>query len=335
MKKIAYLILAHDEEKLLLRLIQSLNYNADFYIHVDKSSDFNFKKFEKFKNVFFVERVDVFWGGFSVVDATLNLINATVESEDDYVKVVLLSGHDYPVRSAKYIYNFLNANKDNFINGFNISDVEIKQIKKEIIHPHFYDIKFFEKNGKIFKIIRKISNIFCKLFFLKSTVKISPQIKSDIYKGSQWWAINSNVIEYFYEYTHNPQKSNNYIKRMKKIFAPDEKFFHTLFFNSQFSKTNQVSGPKKFPTDIYYKYPKGSVIRTTAYMANLKNIHLINPDLRKIYTIEDLNYILKETSSNDEILFIRKVNINESAELLDFLDEKNEEKNDFSCNQHL
>ena len=64
--KYAYLISAYTEPDTLVHLVNSLDNNADFFIHIDKKTDL--KKFQEpllgKKNVYFVkDRVKVFWGG--------------------------------------------------------------------------------------------------------------------------------------------------------------------------------------------------------------------------------------------------------------------------------
>jgi hypothetical protein len=80
MKK-AYLIMVHKNPRQMARLIHSLNHpDVDFFIHVDKKSDAQpFKQISSMKHVNFIsDRIDVDWGGFGGVEATLSLMNWTL-----------------------------------------------------------------------------------------------------------------------------------------------------------------------------------------------------------------------------------------------------------------
>jgi len=75
MKKIAFLILAHNDSTHLNKLINTLDYNSDFYIHIDKKSDITeFKNTITNKNVNFIDnRTDISWAGITMVDALMDL----------------------------------------------------------------------------------------------------------------------------------------------------------------------------------------------------------------------------------------------------------------------
>lgn len=336
MKKIAYLVLAHDDVEMLERLITSLDYMADFYVHYDKTSNLNLKNLKKYPNVNFVKQVSVYWAGYSVVEATNNLIDAVVESSTTYAKVVLLSGHDFPLYSKEYIYKKLTKTNRNYIRGFKITNMGVEDIQKEIISPHINDLFLFKKNSWMFKITRKTLNLFLglNLFNRKEKIIFNNVDSFDVYKGSQWWALNQDVIEYFYNFCHYDNRNRKYKRYMKYVFAPDEKFFHSLFFNSVFNITNGYSGPEKFPYKKYNDMEKG-ILKTTFYMPFFENIHLIHPSLSKTYTYEDIVEVQNERQSRADTLFIRKVDSKKSVVLLDCLASLMEDENDFSNNKHI
>src|SRR5690349_19353849 len=98
--KIAYLILAHNTPNHLSRLVRALDSaNAAFFIHVDRKSDISpFRKGLSQPNTTFLEdRVAVYWGDFSDVRATIELIKKALSHSFEPVYFVLLSGADYPL----------------------------------------------------------------------------------------------------------------------------------------------------------------------------------------------------------------------------------------------
>ncbi|MEO8170797.1 MAG: beta-1,6-N-acetylglucosaminyltransferase, partial [Oxalobacteraceae bacterium] len=112
--KIAYLILAHDNPEHLQRLITALSSSSSsFYIHIDKKS--NIAPFLSIKGNHIhltYERASVYWGDFSQVDAILILLRAAVADGCHFDRFVLLSGADYPLRSAASIGQFFESNRD-------------------------------------------------------------------------------------------------------------------------------------------------------------------------------------------------------------------------------
>lgn len=296
MKKIAYLILAHDDDENLNRLINSLNYNSDFYIHIDKKADENkFKKyFTDFNNVFFVDdRYKVSWAGFNMIKATLELLEMCIKSKNEYMRIVLLSGADYPIKSNEYIHEFFKNNIDKeYIKAFNVTESKNKHYINQIKHYYFYDIDIDSIYCK--KIMYKLLYIINLLRKKKTYINYETK-KYDVYFGSQWWAITPKCAEYILSDKNKLERFNEYFKNS---FAPDEKYFHTIIHNSNF-KGNLAE--------------KECICKDTT--SSYGNVHIIHPSLSKTYTEKDINDVLKEDK-----LFVRKVNTNDSKQLLDILD---------------
>ena len=98
--KIAYIILTNDNPKHLNRMIYGLNSpNTSFFIHIDAKSDISNYSIPKLNNVFVMgNRIKVFWGEFSQVQAIINLLKIAVTKEN-YDYYIFLSGTDYPVKN--------------------------------------------------------------------------------------------------------------------------------------------------------------------------------------------------------------------------------------------
>ncbi|WP_163710543.1 beta-1,6-N-acetylglucosaminyltransferase [Mangrovibacterium lignilyticum] len=303
MEKIAYLILAHNDAPHLARLIKKLNLQADFYIHIDKKTDT--KPFEQLvkssSNIYYVsetKRVDVQWGGISQIDATLSLIEEFLNQQKKvvytYKKIVLLSGACYPIKSNEYIHSFFENNRStNFIRATNTTTANSNKYNRAVCKYWFFNI--YINNRQLKKISRAILE-FLYSPFQKKNYFYNKAKKFDIYHGSQWWALNYDVIKYFYSSSFQNKMARKYFKYS---LAPDEKYFHTIFFNSPHKTTNQQKGPEKF------------VPHTSAYA----NIHVIDKSLSKYFTDKDF-----EVLSNSDKLFVRKVNSELSSSLLDQLD---------------
>ena len=88
----------------------------DFFIHVDKKSDIH-NDIHKRDNVLFVsdeKRIDVRWGQYSMVEATLRLIEIAAKT-NRYDYYWLCSGQDFPIKRADEIYDFLKTKSCNFL----------------------------------------------------------------------------------------------------------------------------------------------------------------------------------------------------------------------------
>ena len=125
---IAYLILAHEDPAHLTRLVNALyTPNSYFFIHVDRKvaqPPFT-DPLSSLPNVVFLRRrVRVFWAGFSMVKATLLLMQEAVAHPIAFKYYVMLSGVDYPIKSNAYIRDFLSNAHEEFISHHVIPDTE-------------------------------------------------------------------------------------------------------------------------------------------------------------------------------------------------------------------
>lgn len=121
MKKVAYLILAHQDPVNLSRLIDRLRHNSDFYVHIDAKADLaEFTKNQDQSDVTFVQnRADIAWAGIAMINATLHLMQQALNADESYSHLVLLSGADYPIKSATVIHESISSQPEHFI-GLNM-----------------------------------------------------------------------------------------------------------------------------------------------------------------------------------------------------------------------
>ena len=110
--KLAYLVFAYKNPQLLERAIVRLSCkDSAFFIHIDQKS--NIQEFSRIRgeNILFIEeRIPVYWGEFSGVQAILLLMRQALKNWGcDYL--ILLSGSEYLLRSHRYIHSFLEKNQ--------------------------------------------------------------------------------------------------------------------------------------------------------------------------------------------------------------------------------
>ncbi|MBA4773868.1 MAG: hypothetical protein H2054_12305 [Sphingomonas sp.] len=67
---------------------------------------------QEFDNAEILPAVRVMWGGFSLVEAELRGMRRLLQMSANWTHYINLSGQDFPLKSQKYISNFLNKNPD-------------------------------------------------------------------------------------------------------------------------------------------------------------------------------------------------------------------------------
>jgi hypothetical protein len=236
--KIAYLILAHKNPAHLARLISRLNDSSVlFYVHIDKKSNiqdfFNQTDSMDAEIVYANKREDGRWGGFGLVQATLNLIELAITENPDYF--VLLSGMDYPVKSEKEILRFLKKNdKKSFIEYSSLPHHELDYNGLNRTECYSYD--FLKKRHTFipyrfrpaFNIKGHIINLFLGVVSLFKGKRTPPDNISVFYYGSQWWVLHLNQMNYIVDFLKN---NPSYVIFHKHTLIPDELFFQTILCN--------------------------------------------------------------------------------------------------------
>ena len=106
-RKIAFLILAHSDPHMLGRLCRALGTDDDIFIHVDRKTPNCVFTVPLAPNARIIQpRITVHWADVSVVHATLLLIERALASQDDYQRLVLLSGSCYPIKPVEQLRRY-------------------------------------------------------------------------------------------------------------------------------------------------------------------------------------------------------------------------------------
>jgi core-2/I-Branching enzyme len=297
--KIAFLILAHSDPFQLLRLCRSLGTEDDIYVHLDRKTDATpFSTLSFPTNVRFIEpRHSVYWADISMIDAMLALIRHAIGSGHEYVRLVLISGACYPIKKISYLRAYFCDNRQrNEVKYFNL--LESPKDLKHLTRFHFRLHRFFGNSEKHFskhfhELIRRSASLYLG-FHERDFVSRFPGLFP--YFGSQWLAITSDCAKFISAFV---KKNDRFLRFFRASFAPDEIFFQTIIGNSQFSRTSD-----------------GLVRFAGRGKTDLANLHIINSDLKKVYTMSDLQEIMASPK-----FFVRKVSSTKSGALLDYIDQ--------------
>lgn len=222
--KIAYLILAHINPRVIERAIAALDSeDCAFFVHIDQKSDIT--KFSRIagKNVFFTEkRVPVYWGQFSQVEAILLLLQKAMQGPERYDYFVLASGSDYPLRSTEYISAFFREHYGSeFISMVKVpSEAAGKPLSRmnTFMVPSSQPIRRF--------LVRAMARLgLAQRDYRKYLGSL------EAYSGSTWWALTQEACHYILDFVQSNPKVADYFRN---TFASDEAFFHTILGNSKF-----------------------------------------------------------------------------------------------------
>ncbi|MFC1550421.1 beta-1,6-N-acetylglucosaminyltransferase [Candidatus Neomarinimicrobiota bacterium] len=262
---IAYLILAHQSPEHLIRLIHALNKtdaHVDFFLHIDAKSDRS--KFHKisltFENVRILKKpVKIFWGGFSIVRATILLMQEALQ-HSKFDRMVLLSGCDYPIKPNAEIMSFFQQHPDEqFINI-----VQMPHKKRPISRLTKYHFEGgTHRNWFIRGRLKNKINIWLAKHSYNRNYK--KYLKNNVpYAGEQWFSFTRSCVKLILKSIDNSQKLVNFYKN---TYVPDEMFFHTILMNLN---PPQIVNPGLVFCDWWQPYPPYPAIICNKHIERFK-----------------------------------------------------------------
>jgi len=298
---IAYIITAYQDSQQLKRLIHALNYDADFFIHIDKKVDITpfIDSVKEFDNVLFTtNRFWINWGSFAQVLAQKELLRTLIDKKKDYQRVICLSGEDYPIWSNKKIQNEFTTNcKKQYIGGLNLSNTKNKyQLERVTVYHYFRDLHVKKRIVKQF--FSGVSRNIMRLIPIRKqeTVLINGN-KSDVFMGSDYWALTYDCAKYVYNTMCKETALMNYFRY---TFVPSEMCVQTIVFNSIYS----------FDALQSFEEYNGLPALTPLH-------YIIYHDAIKIFDASDYKTLI-----NSDKMFFRKAKTGYSEELVSLIDHK-------------
>ncbi|HEV2647169.1 MAG TPA: beta-1,6-N-acetylglucosaminyltransferase [Acidobacteriaceae bacterium] len=298
--RVAFLILAHNEPQLLSRLLRKLV--ADWchcFVHIDRKVDIKqFQDLSSVPHVTFLpmeQRLAVYWCGYSVTAAMLNLMRYAKTSAFQPTRFVLLSGVDYPIKPLNLIRTVVSQNKEYIQIDRQIQPRGDSSFDRCLNRRFLGNNRFLNPRTApqwIDRITRGIE---------RRMARSHPE-GLKIYYGAQWWTLTDHGIEAVLSFV----KSNPVVVRwFTGTKVPDEHMIHSIIKAS--SRSSQVA----FDATRTDEPPFG---------INRHALHYIdwttaNPHLPKTLELEDLNPLLES-----DALFARKMSSSRSVKLLDALD---------------
>lgn len=290
-----FVLLTHEKPNQVLRLVERLNFMFDdppIACHHDFSKcDFLTENFPE--NITFVKpHIKTKWGHWSLIEATIKGIELLYSGKNKPQWFTLLSGSDYPIRTAgEIIRDIKNSQFD--------AHIDSKKLVKSKLKDDADKAMYFRYHSVVFSFPSVVHLI--QSFRIRKWITEEIRVKNPTYTrylipfsdeficyvGSQWFSANQKAAESILEYHKRHSKLRNFYK---KVSFADESYLHTILNNTNDLKIN----------NRYWRYTDWS--GQTAHPRTL--------------TIKDFPKLLE---SDDH--FARKFDADVDPDVLDRLDE--------------
>lgn len=218
----AYLILAHhnfDTLAMLFRLLDAPNNNL--YLHVDaKAKDFNeedLRSVLKFSKLTMLPRQVVYWGGYSQIEATLNLVEYALKDGFDYCHSI--TGVDLPLKTQSEIDRFFTEHAGYEFINFRPERYDYAEYKCAYYHP-FVETKYNRK----YKFVRLADHA---VAMLQKTLGLK-RSDTKFYQGSAYFSISEDCAKYVIS------KKDEIRKNYRYTVGADEAYLQTIIMSSPF-----------------------------------------------------------------------------------------------------
>ncbi|WP_170445170.1 DUF5928 domain-containing protein [Ruegeria arenilitoris] len=224
MAKIAYILLCHKDPDAIIAQAERLTAAGDcMAIHFDASA--SAQDFDRIQTAlksnpnvtFAARRIKCGWGEWSLVQATLNAVQAAVEAFPRATHFYMLSGDCMAIKTAEYAHRFLDETDKDFIESHDFFESDwIKTGMKEdrLIYRHYFNE-------------RTQSKLFYAAYEAQKRLGLTREIPEDlqIMIGSQWWCLRRRTIEMILDFL---RQRRDVVRFFSTTWIPDETFFQTL-----------------------------------------------------------------------------------------------------------
>jgi Family of unknown function (DUF5928)/Core-2/I-Branching enzyme len=222
--KIAFILLCHKDPDGIIRQAERLTAAGDcIAIHFDARA--RAEDYRKIRaalggnpNVAFARRrVKCGWGEWSLVQGSLNAIEAALAAFPDATHLYMLSGDCMAIKSAEYGHAFLDGESVDYIESFDFhsSDWIKTGLKEErLVYRHFFNE-------------RKRKALFYGSISLQKRLGLTRRIPADLQVmiGSQWWCLRRKTVEAVLAFCSSRP---DVVRFFRRSWIPDETFFQTL-----------------------------------------------------------------------------------------------------------
>lgn len=260
----AVMVLGYGEDYSVLQSTINLLDDPDisFFIHWDKKYKLPKLTSQKSPLIFVKNRIDVKWGSFTLVKATVLLLRK-VKATAIFDYVHLISSNDIPLMTKEYFKNYFT--KDTYIGFQHITEKEKKRI--QYYFPNNLD---FRKHKYLYYLIKKTNRLF-RINRLKNR-------NIEIAKGCEWFSIKYKFIDQILNYD---------LSVFAHGYCADELFMQTIFISK---KSETISNNDNFDALRYIDWKRGA-----PYTFN-------NKDIKELQKIVNTNFAFGRKISDATIV---------------------------------
>ncbi|XDZ52675.1 beta-1,6-N-acetylglucosaminyltransferase [Neisseriaceae bacterium CLB008] len=228
--KTAILVLTHKPMP-YLKLLAQTNKHINFYIHIDKKINSNHivGDFNDLDNVIFIkDRIIIHWAGFSMIQATLNLIKvALLNKENQFFH--LISADDVLLQKIEDMNNAWQHNNPEAI-----------YLDSKISLPHRYRLRFNAPHADTIYQRHPIGKSLTLAFkLMDKIIPAGPSIPNLF--GSQWFSIRRSQLHTLIDSI----TKKDYAFFSKKL-CPDEHFFQYIIARTPELYCNLATGNQRY-----------------------------------------------------------------------------------------
>jgi len=214
--KIAYFILVHRFPKQFKRLFKAIYDPENYYlIHVDLKAEKHVMQdiqefLKNYSNTFIMKSENVVWGGYSMVQSELSGMKYLLSKNIKWDFFINLSGQDFPLKSQRFIRDFLKKNRNkNFIEVAN----------QAIERP--------DTMNRLENYFQETSNGFTGKTYKRALMK-----DVTFYIGGQWMILSRSCCEFICSSSEVRKFEDFY----RNTLIADESFFQTVLMNTSFNE---------------------------------------------------------------------------------------------------
>ena len=220
--KQVFLICAHKDIDQLNALVEALR-DPDFtvYVHLDRKSALDPAALHPSARQV-TPRIDVRWGGFSQVEATLVSLRQILREQPAFDKVIFLSAQDFPLLPNALLKRELARLRDREL------------LETAPIRPGGWNVgfryQFFHREGG-----GRLERLACGLAnrILRASGRRRGMPDGFIaHGGSSWWALSRDCVA---EALRLADSHPRLMRFMRTVQCPDEMLFQTLVMHSRFA----------------------------------------------------------------------------------------------------
>lgn len=221
MNKHAYLIMAHNNPKVLDVLLQMIDDERnDIFLHVDKNSDLLQRhKFSthRARLCFTDEFLKISWGGYSQIACEM-LLFRTARAHGPYAYYHLISGSDLPLKSQDYIHAFCQQHQGAEFIGFVPMDDKERRSARKRVGRYWALQPWFRTNNVLKKALRNATNLLLRM--------LPRRMDMDFQKGCNWVSLTEECVDYLLQNAPLIQQ------RFSHCYLADENYKQTLVYTN-------------------------------------------------------------------------------------------------------